>query len=338
VESITATNTLVGTRSLTSGSHFSLIDSTVSHMWLPRDICDAFEEAFGLTYDSSTDLYLINSTMRDQVEARNPSVTIKLINSLEDTSKNYTNIVLPYSAFDLQASYPFYDNATNYFPIRRAENDTQYTLGRTLLQEAYLIVDYERATFTVQQAVFPNPLPAANIITITSPNDSGSEEDSSGLSTGAIAGIAIGSVLAVLIAAVAGFFLWRRRRRGAGQNPQNQKYELANNQANDSTSRMAVSPAPHKADFYTQELSGTPLTELASPRPDPHSKFYPSVNQEPQELPLTMPAPRWQEVSANQYFEMDNDSARSREASQRGDRTPTSEGHYTGVSAMSGRQ
>lgn len=103
VESVMATNTLLGTRSLSSSAHLSLIDSTVSHLWLPRGVCDEFEKSFGLTYDPNTDLYLINATMRDQLLARDASVTIKLVDSLEGAATNFTNLVLPYAAFDLQA-------------------------------------------------------------------------------------------------------------------------------------------------------------------------------------------------------------------------------------------
>jgi hypothetical protein len=64
----------------------------------------------------------------------NPSITFKL--GYEIYGGQSINIVLPYAAFNLQASYPIYSNATNYFPIRRASNDTQYVIGRTFLQEA----------------------------------------------------------------------------------------------------------------------------------------------------------------------------------------------------------
>jgi hypothetical protein len=212
VESILATNTLLGTQSLSLSAHFSLIDSTTSMLWLPRDICDAFETSFGLTYDPNTDLYLINDTMRDQLRARNPSVTIKLIDSLEGAATNFTNIELPYSAFDLQASYPYYDNATNYFPIRRAANESQYTLGRTLLQEAYIIVDYERANFTLAQAAFPNPLPPAAIVAIL-PQDAPISSPKPALTAGAKAGIAIGCIASVFILASLAFWFCRRRRR-----------------------------------------------------------------------------------------------------------------------------
>lgn len=332
VESITATNTLKGTYSLSSGSHFSLVDSTVSHLWLPRDICDSFEAAFGLTYDPNTELYLINSTMRDQLKARNPSVTIKLVNSMTDTTTNYTNIILPYSAFDLQASYPYYQNATNYFPIRRAANDTQYTLGRTLLQEAYLVVDYERANFTISQAAFPDPLPAAKYITITSKQDSSTTNDSkSGLSTAAIAGIAVGAVLLIALA-IAGLLFYRRRRR-----THSQKYELANTQIAESASAALASSSPHKEPSDPQELGGTPLTELATPRGA--DKPFLSANDVPQELetPLHGTHPRWREVTPQHYYEMDGESTASHGVSRGGSRAPSEDGRYSGVSPLTGR-
>lgn len=321
VNSILAENTLQGTVSLTSDIHWSVIDSTVAQLWLPREVCDQFEKAFGLTYDPQTDLYLVNDTIHQQLVTKNPSVTIKLVNTLAGAAVNYTNIRLPYGAFDQQASYPFYPNATNYFPIRRAANDTQFVLGRTLLQEAYLIVDYERANFTVAQAVFPDPLPAAKIVTI-SPNTSSSSQhqESSGLGTGAIVGIAVGAAILVFGAIFALVFFRKRRTK-------KQTYELANNQASDAGStRYLSSTTPMKAQGPS-ELSGTPLTELASPHvvhfPQDH-KAPVSINETPQELhaesrtPIT---PRWEEVHMplqppRSPYEMDRESNGSRSISQ----------------------
>lgn len=304
VESIMATNTLQGTYSLSSGSHFSVVDSTVSQLWLPTDICTQFEQAFGLTYDPYTELYLVNDTIHANLTTLNPTVTIKLVNSLGDAATKYTNIELPYAAFDLEASYPYYNNATRYFPIRRATNDSQYVLGRTLLQEAYLIVDYERANFTIAPATWPDPLPAANLVTIK-PLGAGETNESSSLSAGAIAGIVIGIVVVMALLGAAAFFLWRKRRQTT------QKYELAATEkdtgsdthvgGSNNASMKAQLPLP------PQEMGGTPLTELASPAvmafPTTHKRAI-SVNREPVELsgesvaPYSPPpsAARWEEV------------------------------------------
>jgi len=341
VDSIMATNTLKGAFSLTSGAHFSVIDSTVPHLWLPKDVCAEFEAAFGLTYDPKTDLYLVNDTIHQQLVTQNPTLTIKLVNSLQDTTTNYTNIELPYAAFDLQAAYPYYPNSTNYFPIRRAANESQYVLGRTLLQEAYLIVDYERANFTVAQAVFPDPMPVSNVVTITSASkssttqpSSSSSPSSSSLGTGAIIGLVIGVVLALVLAILAFLLFFRKRRSKQQQQP----YELASKNVSEADSRihLPVVNSPLKA-TSPQELNGTPLNELATPVNQEYTNHgYPqdykaavSVANEPQELhgdsmiPIT---PRWREVHLPRsptLYEMDRES----DATRRVSFVPTDDGY-----------
>jgi hypothetical protein len=330
VDSILATDTLLGTVSLSSSAHFSVIDSTVPHLWLPTDICSQFERAFGLTYDPQTDLYLVNDTIHQQLLSRDPILTIKLVNSLQDTTTNYTNIQLPYAAFDLQASYPYYPNATNYFPIRRAANESQYVLGRTLLQEAYLIVDYERANFTVAQAAFSDPPAAPNVVTITSKVSAGQDLNtgSSRLSTGAIVGIAVGVAVLFLLVICAWFFFRKRRIK-------RQTYELANNPISEAGSAYEFNGLPMKSQQEPSELNGTPLTELAASQmaelASPQVTHFPSdqkvpvsINDTPQELhaesrtPIT---PRWQEVHMPLQppvspYDVDRESGGSRSISQ----------------------
>lgn len=347
VDSIMASDTLKGTFSLTSGAYFSVIDSTAPHLWLPTSVCAQFEQAFGLTYDPKTDLYLVNDTIHQQLLAKNPSVTIKLSNSLANSASNYTNIMLPYGAFDLQASYPYYPNATNYFPIRRAANDTQYILGRTFLQEAYLIVDYERANFTVAQTVFSDPPPASNLVAITSPSEKHNKtEGPSGLGTGAIIGIAVGGAIAFFIAVFAVFLFFRRRKN------KKQPYELAGNQTSDAGSSRQFSDSPTQMKAQgPSELNGTPLTELASPvtihYPTDH-KTAVSINDAPVELPAESRAaitPRWEEVrmpprAPQGPYEADGASNGSRSVSQfpSDDGLGTGElGPRSGVSPLTGQ-
>ncbi|KAF1842153.1 acid protease [Cucurbitaria berberidis CBS 394.84] len=149
------------------GPAYSLIDFAESQIWLPVSACDAFARAFNLTYDNSTDLYVVDSHTHALLIERNPSITFGLGQTANPGER--INIVLPYSAFDQQASYPIYQNTTNYFPIRRAQNETQYTLGRTFFQEAYIRVDYERNNFSVHQALFPATNERQQIVPIWSP-------------------------------------------------------------------------------------------------------------------------------------------------------------------------
>jgi hypothetical protein len=215
IQRITAQNTLQGSVSPLNSQILTVIDSTTPHIWLPRSACDSLQKAFGLTYDNSTDLYIVNETSHDKLLELNPTITFSLGNE-NDVAKMVT-IELPYSAFDLQASSPIYDTATNYFPIRRAANDTQYTLGRTFLQEAYVIADYERKNFSVHQALFESPMPDQNIVALYPPLDTNNNttlpsSSSGGLPKGAAIGIGVGVGALALIAILFAFFFFRRRR------------------------------------------------------------------------------------------------------------------------------
>ena len=176
----------------------ALIDSTVPHLWLPRSVCDAFEQAFGLTYDPNTDLYIFNdSAKHSQLLQDKPSVVIALGNDNDPSC--LVQITIPIAALDLEASYPIHANTTPYFPLRRAANDSQYILGRAFLQEAYVVADYERSNFSVHQVAFSTQ--PQNIVAIYPPNSSlaeASDRDKPSLGTGAIAGISIGAVAVVV--------------------------------------------------------------------------------------------------------------------------------------------
>ncbi|KAF1965293.1 acid protease [Bimuria novae-zelandiae CBS 107.79] len=232
VQSITAQNTLERTVTLLLDATYVAIDSTVPHMWLPDDVCDRFEKSFGLTYDNKTDLYTINDTMHQQMLELNPTITISLGETSDPTA--CVNIVLPYGAFDVQASFPYYKEAVNYFPLRRGKNETQYTLGRVVFQEMYIVADYSQGQFSVHQALFPStveepqikaiyvpgeepkpepkPEPTTNTKKPT-PSTSQTASAKAGISGRAIGGIIAGSIAGIGLIGFLAFFLLRRRRR-----------------------------------------------------------------------------------------------------------------------------
>ncbi|KAK4960849.1 hypothetical protein LTR66_012840 [Elasticomyces elasticus] len=100
-------------------------------IWLPLEACQAFEAEFGLIYDNTIGLYLVNSSLHKALLTRNASVTSSL--GVVTQGGNAVDIMLPYAAFDLAAHPPYRGlrNSTSYFALRRAANNTQYTLGRT---------------------------------------------------------------------------------------------------------------------------------------------------------------------------------------------------------------
>lgn len=122
------------TTSLLPNGILTFIDSTVPHIWLPEEACKNFEAALGLTWNSTVGLYLVNDTFHQSLLKRNASFTFKIGNSTDNSPS--IDITFPYTAFDLIVEYPIVSNSTRYFPIVRAANDSQYTLGRTFLQEA----------------------------------------------------------------------------------------------------------------------------------------------------------------------------------------------------------
>ncbi|KAM0721228.1 hypothetical protein Q7P37_003516 [Cladosporium fusiforme] len=204
---------------LLPGGQISIyLDSTTPNIWLPKSACEAFEKAFNLTYDNATSRYLVNDTLHDALTELAPEVTFTLVNS----AGSEVDITLPYGAFDLTAKFPIVQNGTteHYFPLQRAENDTQYTLGRTFFQEAYLIADYDRGNFTVAPCAWDeSAVHTTAIKSILSPNNTEAvasaqkDSDDSGISVGAIVGIVIGLVVAIALLSLALWLLHRRKQK-----------------------------------------------------------------------------------------------------------------------------
>lgn len=209
IQSISSVNQNGTTSNLLPTAIMALVDSTEAQIWLPVEACQAFEKAFGLTYNETNGFYLVDSALDAQLEAQNASVTFTLGSTV--SGGETINITLPYNSFDLLLKPPAANLTSNtkYFPLRRADNDTQYTLGRTFLQEAYLTVDWERRNFSISECLFSENM-QPNLVAIQSPTD---KTNSGGSSTGKTVGIAVGVVVGVLvIAAVIGFLLWRTHR------------------------------------------------------------------------------------------------------------------------------
>lgn len=201
------------------------IDSSTPYLWLPGTVCSRFEKALGLTYDQNVQLYTFSndSTQPDTLMSWNLTFNF-VVADLPGSSKTIS-LTLPYAAFALELTYPFPGKdqgspSTKYFPLRKADNDTQFTLGRAFLQETYLVVDYERNNFSVYQSTFATDASTnIRLVDIVLPDNrtlsSGSGKvGSHGLSKGIIIGITIGGV--AISAILVGFLIyciWVRRGR-----------------------------------------------------------------------------------------------------------------------------
>lgn len=192
------------------------IDTSVADLWLPPSLCDAFATNLNLTYHNASDRYVIPSSIQTLLQSTSPTFTFTLGTSVSDGET--IDIELPYAALALEADYPIFAEPTTIFGIRRAANDTQFTIGRALLQEVYLGVDWEREIFNISRAHFSAPMPDEDIVAIepklelveTGTKPSGGKK---GLSKGAIAGIVVGAVVVFVLVAAAAWWVVRRRRR-----------------------------------------------------------------------------------------------------------------------------
>lgn len=131
---ITSTTVNHSNTSLLPSPILAFIDSTQPNFYLPIKSCQAFESAFRLVYNQTAEKYLVDDALHRTLLSMNPNITFTIGNLAIGGPS--VDIVLPYASFDLQVIYPLVPSPTRYFPLKRAANDSQYTLGRTFMQEA----------------------------------------------------------------------------------------------------------------------------------------------------------------------------------------------------------
>ncbi|KAM0420607.1 hypothetical protein ACHAPT_011654 [Fusarium lateritium] len=245
---ITPANGSVAPNSWSSGSMMlsewetsfdAILDSSTPYLWLPDDVCDQFAAALNLTYNSTFDLYLLsNDQYREFSKAETLSLTFVL--SSFDNNDNFgdpydvsgiVNITLPLRSFVSLLQYPFMNEtikygepAVPYFMLRKAHNSTTYILGRSFLQESYLVTKYDEGLFSIYQALFSDDSSSDDeLIAIKQPDNSpypppfaGSSRN--GLSKSEIAGIGVGSgAFVACVVALMGWLCYRRKRRSSAE-------------------------------------------------------------------------------------------------------------------------
>ncbi|MCJ1470921.1 hypothetical protein MMC07_009569 [Pseudocyphellaria aurata] len=199
------------------------IDSSTPYLWLPESVCSQFEKELGLKYDENVRLYTFDENSSQYETLLNWNLTFDFVIADLPGSSNSVSLSLPYAAFDLELTYPFPNvkstsQGTKYFPLRKAANDTQYTIGRAFLQETYLVVDYERNNFSLYQAIFTADASTnKRLVDITPPTNSSRANGptvsiSHGAGKGAIIGIAVGASIACLVGVLIVYICVRRRR------------------------------------------------------------------------------------------------------------------------------
>lgn len=291
---------LVNLRSITTDSSANVLlpqgnvqiflDSSVAQLWLPQSACDAFEAAFNLTYDESTNFYLVNETLREQLRSVNPNVTFTIAADSTATSEAI-DIVFPYAAFDLTLGFPNVVNSTGYFPLKRAQNSSQYTLGRTFFQEAYVIADYDRSNFTIAPCDWDaDRIAQQQIVSILRANETNSDSGSSSSNTGAIAGGVVGGVVGlVAIAGLVLFFLRRKKKTAEKQrlaelDAKSAAGGTAGSTPEDKTYSLDTEARPFISGPMGGELQGQEIHQLDSPHKIDPNKIGYSEMENPHEF------------------------------------------------------
>ena len=249
----------------------SFVDSAEPYIWLPLATCQAFQEAFNLTYDPNLDLYLVNETVHSALLAQNATISFTLSNDLGlQSNPSLVTIDMPYGAFDLQLTSEYPGNARNatyYFPIRSSDN-SEYLLGRVFFQHAYLIADYERFEFSIHQARFPANGTPQDLRAILPSGANTTNSTSAGLvmgtslSVGAFVGVVVSIAVVVIAILSVGYIIRRRRRRSRETRmrvakPKEPLPELQSTDAGFLGELRARSvPPPELANTSKQELAG----------------------------------------------------------------------------------
>ena len=190
-----------------------VLDPITPYLWLPVWICEHFEDAFGIEWNETQQLYFLNASTHERLRRFNPRVYFGLSSSKDDGRTKIFE--LPYSAFDLNVTYPLVETKTLFFPLKRVVSTNHYVLGRTFFQGAHISVDYDLGYFNLSRANFSTD---SHIVPI--------REEFMGDNSSRITGIGIGSLLGLLafFVIVVGLY-WNLKLKPSLNRPPKQQIE-----------------------------------------------------------------------------------------------------------------
>lgn len=143
----------------------------------------------------------------------------------------------------------------------RAANDSQYTLGRTFLQEAYLIADYERRNFSISQCSWVENA-NQDIRAIRSPADSIALGKKHQLTPGSIAGIVIGGPVAASAFMLGLYFYYIRLLRSR------RTWNAVENTADSSKTSAKLETEEKALEIDGIQYDGPEIDGRLAPRPE----------------------------------------------------------------------
>ncbi len=218
---------------------------------LPNSTCNAIAQELPVTYSSKYGLYLWNVDDPQYKRIITSPTYLNFTFYLSGGTDTFA-INVPFQLLNLTLDTPLSSRPLQYFPCQPPQdpNNQQYGLGRAFLQAAFIGVNWGDG----QKQWFLAQAPGPHIPSVTdyrpienseppagsggswvgswnsswtplaTPNSNGPSvstqapaPNKSGVSGGAIAGIAVGAAVVVLIAIALGVFVWRRKRAFSSQ-------------------------------------------------------------------------------------------------------------------------
>ena len=162
----------------------------------------------------------MNEIQHSTLLVQNSNIIFTLNTGSVQNKDDRLDITFSYTAFDLTTKPPFagLNEILYYFPLKQTANEMQYTLGRTFLQETYMIADYDRVAFSLFPAVFPKSDAETRLISIEPPKDMSpvtitKDGPKNGLSEAVTVDIIVGTVIPLLLVVAVIVFRIRRGRR-----------------------------------------------------------------------------------------------------------------------------
>jgi hypothetical protein len=212
-------------------SFTAVIDTSTPFLWLPDAVGYKFADALGLTYSEDLELYTLKDDQYREYSRQDSYTFTFSLSSTDHTddlgdplnTSGVVNITLPIQAFISTVKYPFHQEAVEYgspavpyFSLKTSGDNATFVIGRSFLQESYLVTQFDKGIFSIHQAKFPgDPNGDADIVAIDQPPNSPypppRTSKDKGLGKGAIAGIVIGASAAVVLCII-GWWCCRRRK------------------------------------------------------------------------------------------------------------------------------
>jgi hypothetical protein len=257
-----AINTVHNLGNWTDRYLYPVIESNRPYLFLPTPVCAEIARHFGAQYDKQSDHYLMSNQSYQDLQTKSTSLTFEIT---PPQSTKSVKITLPSSSLALRLDYPLrptIKNSSWYLPIRHAENSQQLALGRAFLQDAVLISDYERGTFSIHQAVPSYPGIKTDLRPILINKRKTLDSWDERLSKAAIAGIVAGAVTLVLLLSLLVICLRRRRIQNAVEE-KNREAEVSFSEEPSLISYATLDPNLQEANSSTiHEIAGESLQEL----------------------------------------------------------------------------